>query len=678
MNSAQTAAIQGTHLDDIVQRNVIVKELNSEELLQKAHSDIIKECQRKRASQSYTPRRFKRHSEFKKDSMSRFSSPRYSSPRFSTHMVEIAPNLVQTPELWNTKKVQERERNLQILNERLSKKKKMQGRGHYNIKLKDGQHYYNNTHSEEYLHNQQLLQQEFTYGDLQNNQQYHQNEQTRSYSQASFYHPSSQSNCIIGQQEPSHYHLQKLNHNLNKPPEVVSSLPKIDDNDKAIEQEIQSAFKERVKMLSGRIPFHEFEIALKQLNIGLERRMVRALYQKHKVDGVGINYEAFQEVVKEHSEPNCAKFTPFSETSRGSPLRSYSAHQSRFAPPTHSHLKAHNKKYAESFSSSAFTNHYHTPQSGSTIASSYYPPLKPKSSRSVYSAMTSTSTLSIECTHTRPTFEFNVKRIKPEVKVVIPQIHQKKYHPSMLVIPKVKKFQKAKTRDEERNEVIQKLLKDQESPSQLHEMHDKKFKRLKNDKNTKSKIVKSEKVYRTREDEKNQKKMKRRDRNTKRLAYDSLHYSGARFSKEDEFIQFKNLFDISKMTKENPTTRDRRLRPILSKDIDSLASPNTKETFQDKIVILMRGFKQYMSKEALYIEECRILVYQIWLGIEKYIESKEFGDGDLSTKLNTKVFRNINSQWFVLNKHHPEITNPTEEFKHCVLCVMLLLGQKKN
>ena len=46
MNSAQTAAIQGTHLDDIVQRNVIVKELNSEELLQKAHSDIIKECQR--------------------------------------------------------------------------------------------------------------------------------------------------------------------------------------------------------------------------------------------------------------------------------------------------------------------------------------------------------------------------------------------------------------------------------------------------------------------------------------------------------------------------------------------------------------------------------------------------------------------------------------------------------
>ena len=39
--------------------------------------------------------------------------------------------------------------------------------------------------------------------------------------------------------------------------------------------------------------------------------MVRALYQKHKVDGVGINYEAFQEVVKEHSEPNCAKFTPF-------------------------------------------------------------------------------------------------------------------------------------------------------------------------------------------------------------------------------------------------------------------------------------------------------------------------------------------------------------------------------
>ena len=80
-----------------------------------------------------------------------------------------------------------------------------------------------------------------------------------------------------------------------------------------------------------------------------------------------------------------------------------------------------------------------------------------------------------------------------------------RYHPSMLVIPKVKKFQKAKTRDEERNEVIQKLLKDQESPSQLHEMHDKKFKRLKNDKNTKTKIVKSEKVYRTREDEKNQK-----------------------------------------------------------------------------------------------------------------------------------------------------------------------------
>ena len=74
----------------------------------------------------------------------------------------------------------------------------------------------------------------------------------------------------------------------------------------------------------------------------------------------------------------------------------------------------------------------------------------------------------------------------------------------MLIIPKVKEYMKPKTRDEQRTDIIKKLLKDQDGPSQLGEMNDKKFKRLKDDKDKKGKMAHSEKVYRTREDEKNQ------------------------------------------------------------------------------------------------------------------------------------------------------------------------------